>query len=87
MNFLFLRRKAETPPISPKMRAISLTRTFVETGDERCPLAGIWMRLADDCPAPASAPDEPERTRPAMRRFLLWRAFHLCLTTFRYSIA
>lgn len=87
MNFLFLRRKAETPPISPKMRAISLTRTFVETGDERYPLAGIWMRLADDCPASASAPDEPERTQPAMRRFLLWRAFHLCLTTFRYSIA
>jgi hypothetical protein len=83
MNFLFLRRRAETPAVSHQTHPFSLTRTFVETGDERCPLAGIWMRLADD----TSAPDEPERTRPAMRRFLLWRAFHPSLTTFRYSIA
>jgi hypothetical protein len=82
MNIGFLRRKTIAPAVS---HPISLTRTFVETGDERCPLAGIWLRLADDSPTPAS--DEPERTWPALRRSLLWRAFHPRLTPFRYSIA
>ena len=55
-----------------------LVRTFVETGDERCPIAGIWSRLENDAPA-----DDSELTRPAMRRFLPWRAL---LPEFRFAV-
>jgi hypothetical protein len=65
------------------IRPLRLTRTFVETGDERCPIAGIWMRLTE-----AEPPiDEPESTRPAMRRLLLWRAIHPPVTAVWYSAA
>jgi hypothetical protein len=38
-----------------------LTRTFVETGDERCPIAGIWSRLETD-----AAADDSELAQAAM---------------------
>jgi hypothetical protein len=53
-------------------RPSPLVRRFVETGDERCPIAGIWMAL----PQQADSADEPESTWPVMRRLLSWRAFH-----------
>ena len=66
----------------PAEQPFRLTRTFVETGDERCPIAGIWSRI--DCDPIA---DDPELARPAMRRLLSWRAFHTLLTIHRYSLA
>jgi hypothetical protein len=66
----------------PTRRPVQLTRTFVETGDERCPIAGIWSRIECD---PLS--DDPQLAQPAMRRLLSWRAFHTLLTMPRYSLA
>ncbi len=60
--------------------AITLTRRFVLTGDERCPIAGIWSRLDAGIP---DFTDEPSLTRPAMG-MLLWRAIHLLFTKLRY---
>ncbi len=57
-----------------------LTRTYVETGDERCPLAGIWSHLPHAIPTP----DEPESAWPALRGLPPWRAFHLFVTLSRY---
>ncbi len=64
-------------------RALEITRTYVETGDERCPIAGIWSRIS----ATDAAIDEPERTRPVMRTLPPWRASDSLFTFFRYSIA
>lgn len=84
MVFSLFRRKSEfSKAVRPSINSARLIRTFVETGDERCPIAGIWSRLADDNPLT----DDPEITMPAMRKLLLWRAFHPLMTTFRYSIA
>jgi hypothetical protein len=72
--FPAFRRKAQSNNFAPKTgKSMRLTRTFVETGDERCPLAGIWSRIEDCDPAI----DDPEITRPAMWRLLPWRAFIL----------
>jgi hypothetical protein len=49
---------------------LTLTRAFVETGDERCPLAGIWSRLPE---LDAAADDEPGLTWP-VRGVLLFKA-------------
>jgi hypothetical protein len=68
--------------IHPTLRPAVLTRTFVETGDERCPIAGIWSRIECDPVA-----DDPQLARPAMRRLLSWQAFHTLLTIPRYSLA
>ncbi len=65
-----LGRPAETSAMIPRFSRMHLTRTFVETGDERCPIAGIWSRLESETTA-----DDGELTRPAMWRDLLWRAF------------
>jgi hypothetical protein len=70
----------------PAEQPFRLTRTFVETGDERCPIAGIWSRIECGPIAPASQ-DEPELPRPAIRRLLSWRAFYTLLTVPRYSLA
>lgn len=54
-------------------RRFSLVRTFVETGDERCPIAGTWSRLVDSDPAS----DDSELSRHAERSLFPWRAFSL----------
>jgi hypothetical protein len=53
-------------------RPSPLVRRFVETGDERCPIAGIWMALSPE----ADRADESESIWPVVRRLLSWRAFH-----------
>ena len=58
--------------VSPSTRPLRLTRTFVETGDERCPLAGIWLPLDES----AATLDEAELTWPAAWIVLHRRAFH-----------
>ena len=80
--FSILRRKSESVAVSTqRTRPISLHRAFVETGDERCPIAGIWSRIS----TPDTSPDEPEIARAAMRRLLPWRASHLLFKEIRYS--
>jgi hypothetical protein len=54
-----------------------LTRVFVQTGDERCPIAGIWLSLTETGPVS----DEPSLIRPVLEYLLPWRAHHLLLTT------
>ena len=71
----------EARAIQQPIRPVCLTRAFVETGDERCPIAGIWSRL--DCDPIA---DDPESTRPAMRRLRPWRAFNTALTLHPYCL-
>jgi hypothetical protein len=74
--FPVFRRKTQSNTFAPETgKSMRLTRTFVETGDERCPLAGIWSRIEDCDPAI----DDPEITRPAMWRLPPWRAFILRL--------
>ena len=63
-------RPAENQPMLPQFSRMHLTRTFVETGDERCPIAGIWSPLEND-----ATDDDGELARPAMGRLLRWRAF------------
>ena len=63
-------RPAETQPMIPQLSRMHVARTFVETGDERCPIAGIWSRLENDATA-----DDGELTRPASWRLLQRRAF------------
>jgi len=78
--FSVIRRKSdsEVPP-TQRLRPISLHRAFVETGDERCPIAGIWSRI----PAGDQTLDEPEIARPVMRTLLPWRASHFLVTVIR----
>ena len=64
-------------------RTPEIIRTFVETGDERCPIAGIWSRI----PASDATLDEPEIAPPVMRTLLPWRASHRLFNNIRYSIA
>lgn len=64
-------RAVETAVIIPQFSRMHLSRSFVETGDERCPIAGVWSRLDNDATA-----DESELNRPAMGKILLWRAFY-----------
>lgn len=63
-------RPAENQSMLPRFSRMHLVRTFVETGDERCPIAGIWSRLENDATA-----DESELAWPASWRLLPWRAF------------
>ena len=67
-------RPAENHAMLPRFSRMHLTRTFVETGDERCPIAGIWSRLEND-----AAVDDSELSRPAAWRLLPWRAFSFWL--------
>jgi hypothetical protein len=77
-----LRRKAAS--FTPRyQRTPEIIRTFVETGDERCPIAGIWSRLITTDPTL----DEPEIAPPVMRTLLPWRASDFLFTFVRYSIA
>ncbi|HZQ45214.1 MAG TPA: hypothetical protein VFA99_18325 [Acidobacteriaceae bacterium] len=63
-------RPTENQAVLPRFSRMHLIRTFVETGDERCPIAGIWSRLENDATA-----DDSELTRPAVWRLFPWRAF------------
>ena len=67
--------KTKAQQVIPMNSRISLTRSFVETGDERCPLAGIWSRLPE---MDAAADDEPGLTWPVRGMLLFgalpWRA-------------
>ena len=45
-----------------------IARRWVETGDERCPLAGVWFALPDLVTDPD---DEPDLARPAFSLLLL----------------
>jgi len=71
----FMPFKTEAQQAVPQnTKRMSLTRSFVETGDERCTLAGIWSRLPE---MDATADDEPGLARPVRGVFLfgalLWR--------------
>lgn len=63
-------RPSENQAVLPRFSRMHLMRTFVETGDERCPIAGIWSRLENDATA-----DDSELTRPAVWRLFPLRAF------------
>jgi hypothetical protein len=63
-------QSSEFRSMIPRFSRMHLTRAFVETGDERCPIAGIWSRLENDANT-----DDGELCRPAMWRLLSWRAF------------
>jgi hypothetical protein len=71
--FASLRRLGRQPDFYPVHSRMHLTRSFVETGDERCPIAGIWSRLVET----DTSADE-ELFWPAMRSLLSWRAFLPC---------
>ena len=60
------------PAALPQFPRMHLTRTFVETGDERCPIAGIWSRLDND-----ATTDDSELTWPAAWRLPRGEPFHL----------
>ena len=62
-------RPADTKLMIPRFSRMNLTRNFVETGDERCPVAGIWSRLEA-----GAMNEEAELPRPVIGRLLLWRA-------------
>ncbi len=70
-------------PTPSAERIFSLTRHFVLTGDERCPIAGIWSRLDTTPPTAPQTTDDPSLSRPAMGA-LLWRAIHSHFTPFSY---
>jgi len=81
MKVLCLKPQLRLTPIAAKPTA-RLERTFVETGDERCPIAGIWLKIADaDQPA-----DDPASPRPAIG-IRPWRAFHNPQIRLCYSAA
>jgi hypothetical protein len=65
---------------------LALTRHFVLTGDERCPIAGIWSHLSTGPnahnPQPSQS-DDPSLPQPATET-PLWRPIHLFFTTFHY---
>ena len=62
----------------------ALTRHFVLTGDERCPIAGIWSRLDSDATnAQPDQSDDPSLTLPAIGA-LLWRAIHRLFIPLHY---
>ena len=65
-------KKSDAQQAVPVNSRLSLTRAFVETGDERCPLAGIWSRLPEmDAALSFNSDDEPGLTRPARGVFLI----------------
>jgi len=88
MKTLFKSFQRNTQQAVPVSNRICLTRAFVETGDERCPLAGIWSRLPE---MDSAVDDEPVLAQPAwgviLSRVLPWRAFHFRVTGFCYRTA
>jgi len=49
---------------------VEITRRWVETADERCPLACVWLALPE---LGADQDDEPESRQPAFSSFR-WKA-------------
>jgi hypothetical protein len=78
-----LTRRKQQPRAAAIRRTPEIIRTFVETGDERCPIAGIWSCIG----MPDTAPDEPESIPPVMRTPLPWRASDFLFTFLHYSIS
>jgi len=80
LNLFFNRRLTENRSANlPEFTPRNLTRRFVETGDERCPMAGIWI-----CLDPADSPDDDaELAWPAPWMLRGWRAFHLAIPALR----
>jgi len=70
--------------IHPTPRPAVLTRTFVETGDERCPSRASG-RASNATHRPASQ-DEPQLAGPHAETSLM-AAVHTLLTIPRYSLA
>jgi hypothetical protein len=78
---IFNLKRPQAAANSTASNGLALTRQFVLTGDERCPIAGIWSRL--DLNAQPDQSDDPSLTQPATETPLR-RAIHLLFTTFRY---
>ena len=81
LNTSLRHRNEEQTVQTPNSNRLTLTRMFVETGDERCPLAGIWSRLPElDAAIDSALQDDPGLPWPALRRLLAEllprRAFH-----------
>lgn len=84
LNTILRRRNEEQTVQTPNSNRLTLTRIFVETGDERCPLAGIWSRLPElEAAIDSAIEDDPGLSWPALRRLLAEllprRAFHMNL--------
>jgi len=88
MKTLFKNFQKEAKQLAPANQRICLTRTFIETGDERCPLAGIWSQLPE---MNTALDDEPGLPRPAWGVLLdgvfPWRAFYFRFIDFCYRTA
>jgi len=88
MKNFFKSFQSDAQQAVPVNKRLSLIRSFVETGDERCPLAGIWSRLSE---MDSLADDEPGLARPVRGVFLFgapaWRAFYFLITVFCYRTA
>ncbi len=74
-----LRRKETIPTPTRPIRTMLITRRFVETGDERCPLAGIWMPLNDS----SAVSEDSELLRPVIGKLLLGGPFISLLHSLR----
>jgi len=72
MLTIFMPTRRTNASKTPATNPVRLTRTFVETGDERCPIAGIWSTL----PGFDATTDEPELPRPVLRILPARRAIH-----------
>jgi hypothetical protein len=68
-------RAATKAPVT--QTGFDLTRHFVLTGDERCPIAGIWSRL--DSNTQPDQTDDPSLAQPATET-PSWRAIHRLFT-------
>ena len=75
MRTYFKNFQSDAQQAVPMNNRMSLTRVFVETGDERCPLAGIWSQLPE---LDTAIDDEPGLFWPVRGVLqiltLLWRA-------------
>jgi|GEM_PF-5346693 len=65
--FRLLSEASYTPRRGPE-----IVQRWVETADERCPLACVWFALAEILDQPSADPaDEADSTRPAFSWFAL----------------
>jgi hypothetical protein len=82
MNLTLFQPRSKNVPTHTSQPQTMLVRRFVETYDERCPLAGLWTTLVQS----DTATDDPELARPVMRSLLSWRLFHRPLTYLSYRL-